>query len=229
MEVDVIGRDLYSHWLIKNRGGPHQPVKIGSLINILTSFAQRDQGFTIRYCGYTEAYCSCTGKEQQGWECYSGNAEFHSCGRTGYEGSFYGSAPGSLVITGWPVVSARKKKTFSHSLYSFRRDCEKAGFLDKYHSDAFPLWKDDDCYIKLGTLTENMHDFTPVIGKMREYMSGLEPVIIELKPEHVDIIVYRNTSLTRENIIEKLPLLDVVKHPDSLEELFHYVKKHKSK
>jgi hypothetical protein len=225
LEVDVIDGKLYSHWAINNTRGKHQPVTIDALITTLSRFG--DTPLIIRFCGYAEARCSCTGEEYKEWDCPTSKGEFHSCGRTGYEGSFYGFSPGPAVITGWPVVSPRSITSFPHTIFSFRKECENAGFLDKYHSDSHPYWRDDDCYIKIGSFTRKIEDLPEVTERMRNFLAIRDPVILELSPEQVEIILYQDTSLSEISIIKKLPLIQAIKKPDSLKQMFEYVKTHK--
>jgi hypothetical protein len=226
LEVDVIHRELYSHWTVSNTRENHQPVNIDTLLKLFTGF--RHSPLTVRFCGYTEARCSCTGEEYREWECATSKGEFHSCGRTGYEGSFYGFSPGPVVITGWPVAISEGTDSFPHTLFSFRKECEKAGFLDKYHSDSRPYWRDDDCYIKIGSFTSEIEDLPEVTDRMRGYLAAQDPVILDLPPEQVEFILYRGPSLAEKSIIKKLPIEEAIKNPNSLKQMFEYVKTHKA-
>jgi hypothetical protein len=231
MESDFIHGSFYGHWFREN-----QKKKVKVNIQLFTEILrdvlksgkpgsrQKDNPlFTIRFGGFRKAYCTCADDAFQGWECPTGSGEFHSCGRSPFEGSFYAYAPGPVVMTGWPVSPLGTRNGFPHSLSLFRRRFEKAGFLDKYHSDAHPQWMNDDCHLKLGLLSKEIETLPAIIDEMRNFFSAIEPVFIDIFPRDIDIILYHDTSLAEESVIQKLPLTGAVEDPDSLYRLWEFL------
>ncbi|MBN2440141.1 MAG: hypothetical protein JXJ04_02310 [Spirochaetales bacterium] len=227
MEVDLVTGELHGHWFLKNHHESAHPVTLRNFIPLLSSLAEKNPLFRIRFCGYRKAYCTCKNDEFDDWNCRTSAAEFHSCGRSAYEGTFYGFSPGPVMISGWPIAADRTKTFFPHDLYFFRRRCEKAGFCDKYHSDTFPTWKDDDCYIKIGEFLKEIPSLPDIIEKLRIYMSEKEPVIIDILPENAAVVFYTNSTLAENTIIKKITLPEAVNDPDSLTRLFQEIKQKK--
>ncbi|MBN2534198.1 MAG: hypothetical protein JXB88_15010 [Spirochaetales bacterium] len=222
METDFIDENLYGHWFFESW---QKKVALNSMLftKLLKNSIAMDSPaplFTIRFGGFEKAYCTCADEAFLEWECLSGGSEFHSCGRSAYEGSFYAFAPGPAVFTGWPVPAKNRIDEFPHSLYLFRRAFEKAGFMDKYHSSEHPQWKDDDCYMKLGTFTGPVKNLSLIKEEMRDFLNSLNPITIEIHPKDVAVILYRDTSLNENAIIEKLVLPDILKEPGKLHMLF---------
>jgi hypothetical protein len=186
-----------------------------------------DRLFTIRFGGFQEAYCDCRPlpQAQDKWVCASSPAEFHSCDRTAYEGSFYAFSPGPAVLTGWPVGGSQQTRVFPHSLYGFRRATEEAGFLDKYHSDGKPHWQDDDFFLRLGTFAGGLSKnyLGSIEDSVRRCLARRRPITIEVRVQDVSILLYESPSLDEEHVRARVPLAVFLKDHTSVDELYHQV------
>jgi len=223
MEVDVKDGQLFNRWAKKNRGGQERVVDTRRLKEIVRGFVQGDRLFTVRFGGFREAYCNCKAdpQDRSGWACPSGSAHFHSCDRSTYEGSFYAFSPGPVVVTGWPVGGPEDLETFPHTLYSLRAAVEEAGFCDKYHSDGKAHWKDDDCYIRLGTFAPRIsgHELRSIERGVRNYLSTRDPITVDVDVADVSILLYDAPSLAEEDVKARVPLalfLEDESHVDRL-------------
>lgn len=223
LEADEIDGRLYGRWLRKNRHKLRE-INVDRLHRVLTEFVTAGGPlFTIRFGGFPECFCTCRTERPDAcgqWSCATSPPElgvFHSCDRTPYEGSFYALAPGPAVITGWPVP-------FTHGLYEFRRSMEQAGFADKYHYGPHhekAHWKDDDCFIRVGTFSEPIpiEALRDIQQRMRTFFSNMEPVVVDITPADVAIVAYVNPSLRESDVIGRIPLPMFVNDPASLKRL----------
>lgn len=216
----MVGGQSYGQWLARNRNGARRVVDIDRFVNLLERLSHRDPIFTIRFGGFRKANCTCVGKSAEVWSCATSDAEFHSCDRSAYEGSFYAYAPGPVVLTGWPVRARDKLTEFPHHLYDFRLAAESAGFVDKYHSDDNPHWMDDDCYIKLGSFAESVHGLDDLEQKVRDYLSHRDAVTVDITAEDVSIVLYNDTSLKQESIVRRVTLADAIADTGKVLELY---------
>jgi len=221
MEVDIVGGQFYGHWFHQNRISTERSINFQRFVELLNRLAQRKPIFTIRFGGFRKAYCTCVGKSAEGWACSSSGAEFHSCDRSAYEGSFYAYTPGPAVLTGWQVRTSENLSEFPHSLYDFRLAAESDGFLDKYHSDKAPHWMDDDCYIKLGSFIHSVANLGDVEERMRNYLSKRGAVTVDITAEDVSIVLYEDPSLKKEAIIDRILLSDAVADEHRIIQLYH--------
>jgi hypothetical protein len=224
LEADVIDGRLYGHWFRKNRQQLRE-IDFARLHRVIAEFAARDEPlFTLRFGGFPECFCTCRTDRPDAcgqWACATAPQEpgvFHSCDRTPYEGSFYAVAPGPAVITGWPIP-------FTHSLYEFRRSLEQAGLADKYHYDAHhekAHWKNDDCFIRVGTFPEPipMETLRDIQQRMRAFFSNMQPVVIDIAAADVSIIAYSNPSLQERDVIARIPLPTFLEDPSSVKPLY---------
>jgi hypothetical protein len=220
METDLVDGRLYGRWFKTNRQALRE-VSVEQLHRVITDFvAANEPLFAIRFGGFRERYCTCRADRPDAcddWSCSTG-ALFHSCDRTPYEGSFYAVAPGPAVITGWPVA-------FTHRLYEFRRSLEQAGLADKYHYDApheKAHWKNDDCFIRIGTFREPLpvETLREIQHGMRTFFANMEPVVVDLTPADVAIVSYLNPSLREQDVLARIPLPAFLDDPASLRRLY---------
>jgi len=218
MEAVVIGGKLYNANFL-NKNGQLRKMNVKGLFEIIQAIAMsRDPLFTIRFGGFTKGQCTCTGFDLQDWDCKTSNSEFHSYGRSAYEGSFYAFSPGPAMLTGWPVVVNKDLSKFPRYLYGFRRAAEESGYLDSYHSNDKPHWKDDDCYIRLGTFgalpaTKN----NSIVQNVRDFLSQRKPATVDIGLQDLSIVCYKDTSLTNKRY---WPLVDVLGNPNFVESLY---------
>ena len=223
MEVDVVDGRFYSRWFRKNRG-QEQLIDIDRLREKVKQDIRDNRLFTIRFGGFPEAYCKCKDDPQarETWSCASSPSGFHSCDRSTYEGSFYAFSPGPLVITGWPVCGPRELETFPHRLYEFRQSVEEAGFLDKYHSDEKPHWKDDDCFMRVGTFSGVLpyEQLRATEKAVRDYLSNRKPVAVDVTVDDVSILLYDDPSLEEGHVKQCVPLANFLEDPSAVKRLY---------
>lgn len=222
MEAIVLHRLLYGHWFSRNRSGARRLIEVARLHEIVRRVARRTPMFTIRFGGFAKAQCTCVGGSSRGWRCPTSAAEFHSCDRSAYEGSFYAYSPGPVMLTGWPVQAPDASDAFPHLLYDFRLAAESAGFLDKYHSDDSPHWMDDDCYLKLGAFRERIasDELRGVEEALREFLRARPPVTVDIAVEDISVVLYSDPSLKGETIVERVPLREFIEDPKKVEMLY---------
>ena len=224
MEVDIVGGQFYGHWLAANRNGGMRAVDFKTFMSILKRVSLREPMFTIRFAGFRRAHCTCVGKSTEGWNCSTSRAEFHSCDRSAYDGSFYAYTPGPVILTGWQVRAADQLSDFPRHLYDLRFAAESAGFVDKYHSDSAPHWMDDDCYLKLGAFKGSIEgSSTDWQEDIREYLSCQEPVTVDIVAEDVSIVLYENPSLSC--VKKRLTLPEAVEDPGKVVELYEELRR----
>ena len=219
MEVLKIGGDLINANFLNNNGRLRtiEPLQLLSLVSAVVS--SRQPVFTVRFGGFSQAYCNCAGFDLYEWECTAANAEFHAFNRTAYEGSFYASPNGPVMLTGWPIT-ASSPDSFHRELYGLRLAAEECGFLDKYHTIQKPYWKDDDFYIRLGTFNNfPANQFSALVEQVRAYLAALNPApTVDVTVADVDFVYYEEaTPLT---IRERLPLKDALADPKKLLALY---------
>jgi hypothetical protein len=218
MEVLKIDNELVNANFLNNNGILHsvQPVRFLTLLNTICS--TRNPLFMIRFGGFVQSHCSCSGFDLFDWKCSTGDSEFHAFNRTAYEGSFYSFNNGPVMITGWPV-SPRSENEFPRDLFHLRRAAENYGFLEKYHTNERPYDKDDDFYIRIGTFNDfpEVH-LQKLQSNIRNYMSNCDSFIVDVFLNHIDFIYYQcPTPLT---IIDKIPLNDALTNPKLLTHLY---------
>jgi len=227
MEVDVVNGRLVNRWFNRNRAGQERQIDTKRLREIVASFIHNNCLFTVRLGGFPEAYCQCQSwpQAQEGWECVSSPAEFHSCDRTTYEGSYYAFSPGPAMLTGWPISEFQHAQVFPHSLYEFRKAAEEAGFLDKYHSDDKPHWRDDDFFIRIGTFASGLspNQLGSIEDSVRRRLAGNRPVTIDVNVGDVSIVLYESPSLDEEYVRARVPLAEFLKDHTSVDELYGQV------
>lgn len=222
MEALVVGSQFYNLWFWKNNRRTKRRIDIHRLLKIVGRIAKRTPLFTIRFGGFRKAYCTCLGQSLESWHCTTSNAEFHRYGHSPYEGSFYIDQSDAVMITGWPVQSPKAPTAFPHVLYDFRFAAESAGFLDKYHFDQKPHWKDDDCYIKLGKLEKgfSQKEINVFEDRIRQYLHDRGPMTVDIKVEDVSFVLYRGPDLKRGDIIDSVSLTDALNGPIRVVELY---------
>lgn len=224
MEADMQFGRLFSRWFRKNNNGELRTIDAKRFQEIVKTFIQDGELFTIRFGGFRPAHCTCDpdASAVDSWRCRSSDAEFHSCDRSPYEGSFYGFSPGPAILTGWPVRSARDGETFTHRLYEFRRAVEEAGFLDKHHGMIKSHWKNDDFFLRLGTLPSNIPNESLRLMKnaVRKCLSERESVTIDVTVDDVTIVLYDDTSLAETHVKASVPLASFLDDHARIEGLY---------
>ncbi len=222
MEANVDNYQFFSYWFSRNRSGEKRLLHVAHLREIVERATCRAPMFTIRFGGFRKAHCTCVAKSAEGWNCATSGAEFHSCDRSAYDGSFYGFSHGPVLLTGWPVQSSTELEVFPHLLYNFRLAAEQAGFLDKYHSEDRPHWMDDDCYLKLGFFRKEITEdqLINVEEAVREYLRNRGPVTVDLRVEDVSIVLYKDPSLKKKDVIDKVSLADFISDHRKVELLY---------
>jgi hypothetical protein len=126
------------------------------------------------------------------------------------------------VLTGWPVQSSTELEVFPHLLYGFRSTAEQAGFLDKYHGEDRPHWMDDDCYFKLGFFHKELtaDQLIKVEESVREYLRDRGPVTVDLRMEDVSIVLYKDPSLKKDDVVAKVSLAEFIGDQRKVELLY---------
>lgn len=235
MEVIVRDDQCFGRWF-KDNWKEDRPINIDRLHAVMQQLVRErgDRLFTIRFAGFPKFHCKCRETRSEainGWLCASGtdtSPVFHSCDRTGYDGSFY-ATPGPVMITGWPVNSPVEPGAFPHTLYDFRRSVEAAGFSDKYHyecdhKDAH--WKDDDCFIKIGKFasptTPEQRD--AIDAALRAYLSNRKPVTVDITADDVSIVLYDDPSLHLNHVKKRVNLKQFLDDPQEVERMYKAVK-----
>lgn len=236
MEANVVDGRFYGRWSQQNQGAMRE-IDIDRAHEVLRGLTESSGPlFTIRFGGFPESYCKCKDEHRSAcydWPCASAPAKlgvFHSCDRSPYEGSFYAFAPGPIMITGWPIDGPGKLESFPHSLYKFRQSLEQAGLVHKYHrhekhDDA--QWMDDDCFIRVGTF----HGPVPVEHlratkqAMRTFLSGMEPVTVDVTLGDVSIVLYADPSLQDRYVRRCVPLYEFLDNPSCLKRLYDALRK----
>ena len=234
MEVDVTDGRLDGHWLRANKGEVRE-IDIDGLHSSLKSLVRPGKPlFSVRFGGFSEAYCKCKDEHPDActqWRCESVSQSadvFHSCDRTPYEGSFYAFAPGPAMITGWPTDGPDHLDTFPHSLYEFRCSLEQCGLADSYHYHQDHIrrhWKDDDCYIRIGTFVgpAPAEQFRATENAVRSFLSNRKPVVIDLTVNDVSFVLYDDPSLLSRHVKRQVRLKEFLKNPSSVKELYDIV------
>ena len=112
------------------------------------------------------------------------------------------------MLTGWPVASADNVVQFTHQLFDFRRATEDAGLLDKYHSNEKPHWKDDDCFIRIGTFTAPipLAQLAATQKAVRDYLSRRQPLTVDVTVEDVEVVLYERPSMAEDQIRREVSL-----------------------
>lgn len=221
MEAEVVGGRLMSHWFFQNRR-ELRPINVRQLLRLAARVTKRKPVFRIRFGGFRKAICTCVGKSAEGWDCATSDAEFHSCDRAPWEGSFYGYPGGPVLITGWPAAHQDDVDDFRHLLYDFRLAAERAGFLDKYHSNADPHWMDDDWYVKIGSFRETLsiRKIRKVEAGVREFLRRMGPTVVPVREDDISIVRYTDPSLARINKGDCVPLRVGINDPAKVEALY---------
>jgi hypothetical protein len=129
------------------------------------------------------------------------------------------------MITGWPVARFDEPNSFTHGLYEFRQSLEQAGFADKYHHDTHhenAHWKNDDCFIRIGTFREPIpcEQLRDIQQAMRMFLSNMKPVVVDIAPADVSIVWYADPSLEDRHVIARIPLPMFVDDPSCLKRLY---------
>jgi len=218
LEVVLDRGRLIGAWFLQNNQECRE-IRPRELIKILDIFA-RARGkplLKVRFGGFRRSWCYCEGELKNGFRCATSDGEFHAFGRTAYQGSAYGSSDGPLIITGWPV--AAEENQFTRDLYRFRLACENASYLDKYHAKTRPFDRDDDAYIRLGTLGPYPDYVIDIfVDKLRGWLSAHEPKILEFNLEDLWIVHYERPSL-ETNQSEKR-VVEIIAKPEMLDDLY---------
>jgi len=234
MEVDIHNGRCFGRWFNKN-WNEKRLINIDRLHTVLRQLIS-DRGnrlLTIRFGGFSEIHCKCIEDHPEalnGWLCASGTGaseEFHSCDRTGYDGSFY-TTPGPLMITGWPVNNPDELDAFPHNLYDLRRSLEEAGFSDKYHygkDQQYAHWKDDDCFIKIGTFCcpPSKEQRGAIDAAVRDYLSNRKPVAVDITPDDISIVLYDDPSLDESHIRDCVTLKQFFEKPTTVKKMFELI------
>jgi hypothetical protein len=99
--------------------------------------------------------------------------------------------------------------------------------LDKYHSDDKPYWKDDDCFIRIGTFNRSISDAQLITTQkaVRDYLSQRQPVVINVSVDDVSIVLYDNSSMEEEHIKEKIKLSDFLNNPSLVKKFYQRILK----
>ena len=219
-EIVRLGQKMFNFNWLNNKTMLLEPDLAGFCKHIRESCQPDGQLFEIRHAGFTEAHCNCSGAAQQGWECESG-AEFHSCDRTPHEASYYAVAGGPLMITGWSVGADGE---FDNRLHQLRKAAEEFGLLDKYHTDEHEKthWKDDDWYLRLGTIREvPSRVLARIVDQVRRRLSKRLPVTYPVKLNDLSVVVYKDTLL--KELLSVSPIDDVIADPDLLPTLYRRI------
>lgn len=222
MEADREDNLLVGRWFKRNRGDARRSVDSRVLQDVVRSFVHGENLFTIRFGGFREARCSCNVGQAtaETWNCNSSPAEFHSCDRAPFEGSFYAGG-GPVMITGWPVEGPNNLNAFTHELYAFRKAAEAAGLLHKYHNANKPHWRDDDFFIRLGTLSPtNAQQVAPIEDSIRRSLAARTPISIEVRVQDVSIVRYEDASLPVETVRSCVPLATFLDDHSKLDYLY---------
>lgn len=233
MEVDVRNGRCFGRWFSEN-WKEERPIDVDRLHAVVRRLIS-DRGnrlFTIRFGGFPGFHCSCAKDHPEGldgWLCASGTASegFHSCDRTGYDGSFY-TTPGPVMITGWPVNSPDELDAFPHSLYDFRRSLEDAGFSDKYHygnDQQRAHWKDDDFFIKIGTFAcpPSKEQREAIDAAVRDYLSNRKPMSVDVTADDVSIVLYDDPSLDESHVRDRVTLKQFLDEPTTVKNMYEIV------
>lgn len=203
MEVIKISGELYNANFLNNDGRLRkiEPRRLLALMDAIRKAKGQNTFLTIRFGGFRKAYCKCEGFDLLAWNCPTGGSEFHGFNRSAYEGSFYAFSGGPVVLTGWPVKNAKEKSTFNRELFGLRRAVDEFGFLDKYHLQEKPHWKDDDFFIRLGSFkTIDQHlmpRFQSLIERLRDFLCLQGAVTVDVPVDAISIVYYDNSSLDR--------------------------------
>lgn len=219
MEVLKINGELVNANFLNNNGRlcRAQPLCLLSLLDAVVSC--RKPVFTVRFGGFSQAQCTCTGFDLLDWKCTATNAEFHAFNRTAYQGSFYAFPNGPVMLTGWPV-SASASNIFPRELYGLRLAAENCGFLDKYHTTQKPHWKDDDFYIRVGTFRNcPAKQFQDLVNQVRLDLAGLKSErTVDVTLGDIEFVYYeRATPLV---VIDRLSLRDALDDPKKLLKMY---------
>jgi hypothetical protein len=221
--VRVSGRPVNLNFLRNN--GVQRPVYPRLLLDLLASAAASRADnplLTVRFGGWGKAHCQCTEQaDLLAWACRTGTSPFHGYKRTAYEGSFYISRNGQVVTTAWAVNGTDKTNDsrFAHDLHRFRAAAEHAGYLDGYHRADKPEWRDDDFFIRLGTLKDCSDDLKRDLEEhVRSHLATQEPVFVQVRLADMRIVYYEDTSLAK--VIKAVPISDTIKDPGPVDALY---------
>jgi len=239
MEVDVQDGQCFGRWFRENRK-KKVPIHVGRLHDTAQQMVRErgDRLFTIRFGGFREIHCTCASDHHVAlgeWACASGSGtseEFHSCDRTGYDGSFY-TTTGPVMVTGWPVNGPDEVDAFPHSLHAFRQSLEHAGFSDKYHygrDHRNAHWRDDDCFIKIGTFVSppGEEERSAIDAAVRDYLSSRKPVTVDIAADDVAIMLYDDPSLSAGHVLDRVTLRQFLDDPRTVETMLGRVVKQRA-
>lgn len=220
MEVDVIDGHVVNRWWRKHRGEQVSP-DVLKLRDLVQMSIIDDHLFHVRFGGFPESYCRCRHRCPEAlerWACPTGASGFHGLGGSTYENSFHAAAPGGVVIGGWSVRDAEAGRPFDHRLYEFRRAAETAGFLHKRHDGTRPFLRDDNCFIRLGTLCSPLGGgrLEAVRTAVRRDLSRRRPVFVRIAVDDVQILLYDDPSMDEAHILQKVALADFLRDPSSV-------------
>ena len=231
MEVIKIAGELYNANFLNNDGRLRkiEANRLLTLMDTIQKTKDPNAFLTIRFGGFRKTYCRCEGFDLLDWNCPTGSSEFHAFNRTAYEGSFYAFSGGPVMLTGWPVDSAEKKSTFNRDLFGVRRAAGGFGFLDKYHLQVKPHWKDDDFFVRLGSFRPVDDPLKPslisLIERVRDFLCLEGPVIVDIPVEAISIVYYEDPSLDRiknGDPKNEIPLRNAIDNPGLVDDLYAY-------
>ena len=226
MEAKSYEEIIFGYWF-KKISEEIKEIDIDVLHELVSRYFKKKLLRTVRFCGYRKAHCSCQEQENpdrkgEEFECKTSEAEFHSCDRTPYEGSFYAFSSGPVMITGWPIESHGQKNKFPHNLFEFRYEASLAGFLHKFHGAIKLHWRDDDCYLRIGSFTSEVakEQLAATVSAVRDYLSKRKPVTIDLTTKNVEIVQYINPAMKDEHITARYTLQEFIKDPSRVKDFY---------
>lgn len=229
MEVVKIEGGLYNANFLNNDGRLRkiEPNRLLELMDAVWKARGQDTYLTIRFGGFCKAHCKCAGFDLLSWNCPTGGSEFHAFSRSAYEGSFYAFSDGPVMLTGWPIESAEKKSAFNRDLFGLRRASGELGFLDKYHLQEKPHWKDDDFFIRLGSFKpvdkSLTYQFQSLLERLRDFFCLEGPHIVDVPVDAISIVYYDNPTLDRlkhDDPKNKILLPDAINNPSLVDDLY---------
>jgi len=96
----------------------------------------------------------------------------------------------NVVMMGWPYKSGR----YTQQLNTLRRECNRFGFLHKYHTH--PEAVDNDFYFVLGSLQKQMKDQEKrsISMSMAEELSAWKNINVVLGTDDLRIVKYNDTA-----------------------------------
>ncbi len=160
---------------------------------------------------------------------------FESRGQKPYERSFsiQGEEAATAIILGWPIRGkplrhlqsdivklVQENRIYTNQLDQARQAVQAFNLLHHYHRELTDV--DNDFYFRIGTIHQSSVDYSlrqSVVTTLRQYLSQLQPMIVEVTLSDIYVVSYENESLPVDSS-EAWSISDPTVTPEFIQELY---------